>query len=175
MGLYGNYLVDSPENGYWNPVNREIPLVIDDILIENDRIAGFYKEFTNYALLGRFGNEFLVNGQPDFELQVRKGEVIRFFLTNVSNARTYNLSLPDVQTKIVGADLGKYEHEMFSDTLLISPAERMVMEAYFKNPGTYQLTHTQPDGEIALARIHVSETDTVDTSYARSFSVSRHN
>jgi suppressor of ftsI len=175
MGLYGNYLVEPSEQGYWNSVNREVPLVIDDILIENDRIANFYKEFTNFALLGRFGNEFLVNGQKDFTLRVKTGEVIRFFLTNVSNARTYNLSLPNVQTKIVGADLGKFEHEFFSENLLISPAERIVMEAHFKNPGSYKLTHTQPDGKIVLTNIEVSGSNAVSPSYANSFSVLRHN
>ncbi len=43
LGLYGNYLVDSNDPNYWSPVNREIPLIVDDILIENNQIADFYK------------------------------------------------------------------------------------------------------------------------------------
>ena len=175
LGLYGNYLIEPSVAGYWNPVNREVPLIIDDILIEDDRIASFYQEFTNYALLGRFGNEFLVNGQDDYSLKVKKGEVIRFFITNVSNARTYNLSIPNVQTKIVGADLGKYEHEMFADNFLISPAERIVVEAYFREPGDYQLMHTQPDGKVILTSIAVTADEEVSTRFTNSFAVLRHN
>lgn len=174
MGLYGNYLVDPSAAGYWGAVNREIPLVVDDVLIEDDRIASFYREFTNYALLGRFGNDFLVNGETAYHLGVKKGEVIRFFITNVSNVRTFNLSLPGVQTKLVGADLGKLEHETFVDNLVISPAERLVVEAYFPNPGTYHLTHTQPDGKIQITTVAVAD-DAVTESHAGAFARERHN
>ena len=175
MGLYGNYLIDPSTAGYWGPVNREIPLVVDDVLIENDRIASFYREFTNYALLGRFGNDFLVNGESAYTLAVKKGEVIRFFITNVSNARPFNLSLPGVQTKLVGADLGKLEHETFVGNLVISPAERLVVEAYFPNPGSYQLTHTQPDGQIRLSTITVSADAVAASSHVADFLRERHN
>ena len=148
MGLYGNYLISPENNTYWNPVNREIPLVIDDILIENNQISGFYREFTNFALLGRFGNEFLVKRREKFHTDISKGEVIRFYITNVSNARTYNLSIPGVQLKLVGGDLGKFENEMYTSSLQISPAERVVIEAFFKDSGEYSLTHTQPDKKI---------------------------
>ena len=175
LGLYGNYLIDPSEAGYWSPVNREIPLVIDDILIEEDKISDFYKELSNFALLGRFGNEFLVNGEPHYSLQVKQGEVIRFFITNTSNARTYNLSLPGIKTKVVGADLGRFEHEIFTDNFLISPAERLVVEAYFNSPGTYNLTHTQPDGSLQLTSIEVTGDDVAEPSYRDSFTVLRHN
>src|SRR3989344_4156871 len=38
LGLYGNYLVVSDNTSYWLPVNREVPLFLDDILIENSKI-----------------------------------------------------------------------------------------------------------------------------------------
>jgi FtsP/CotA-like multicopper oxidase with cupredoxin domain/cytochrome c biogenesis protein CcdA len=167
MGLYGNYLVD-PESGYASEVNREIPLVIDDILIENDRIVDFYKEITNFALLGRFGNEYLVNGEKNYTLTAQKGEVMRFYVTNVSNARTYNLSLLGAKMKLVGADVGQYEREEFADDFLISPAERMIVEAYFEKKGVYSLMHTTPEGSVELTRVVVTD-DEVSTSYADQF------
>ena len=167
MGLYGNYIIE-PETGYNSSVNRDVPLVIDDILIDNDRIVDFYKEITNFALLGRYGNEYLVNGEKDYALSVKSGEVVRFFVTNVSNARTYNLSIPGAEMKLVGADVGQYEREVFTDDFLISPAERMIVEAYFENPGTYALTHTTPDGEVLLTEFVVSDTQTED-SYSDEF------
>ena len=38
--------------------------------------------------MGRFGNVSLVNGEPDYQLSVHKGDVVRFFLTDVANARS---------------------------------------------------------------------------------------
>jgi suppressor of ftsI len=175
LGLYGNYLVSPSEPDYWNQVNREVPLIIDDILIENNRIAEFYREFTNYALLGRFGNEYMVNGATDYSLKVTQGEVIRFFVTNVSNARTYNLSLPGVRMKLVGADIGKYEREVFADSFIISPAERVVFETYFDTPGTYTFTHTFPDNTIQLAKIIVTAEESIDRNYSHLFLTVREN
>ena len=156
LGLYGNYLITPTQGDYWNKVDREIPLVIDDLLIENNRIARFYHEFTNYALLGRFGNQFLVNGDPDYTLGVRQGERIRFFVTNVSNARTYKLSISGIPLKITGADLGRFERETYAENFLISPAERMVVETCFDKPGHYILTHSLPDKQVTLAGFHVT-------------------
>ncbi|MFT7644373.1 MAG: suppressor of ftsI [Candidatus Paceibacteria bacterium] len=173
MGLYGNYIVE-PIDGYTSPVNRQIPLVIDDILIENDKIFDFYKEITNFALLGRFGNEYLVNGEQDYSLELEKGEVVRFLVTNVSNARSYSLSLPGAEMKMVGADIGHYEREEFAEDFLISPSERMIVEAYFKESGTYSLTHTTPDGEVVLTEFVVGE-ESVDESYAEEFDILNEN
>ncbi len=163
MGLYGNYLITPAENEYWGKVDREIPLIIDDLLIEDNRIARFYQEFTNYALLGRFGNQYLVNGETDYMLGVRQGERIRFFVTNVSNARTYKLSIPGIPLKITGADLGRFEHETLAENFLISPAERIVVETCFDKPGHYLLTHNLPDKQVTLAGFHVSAGDTSAT------------
>ena len=44
--------------------------------------------------MGRFGNVLLVNGEPRLHAAVRRGEVVRFYLTNAANARTFNVSFP---------------------------------------------------------------------------------
>src|SRR3989344_3246400 len=38
LGLYGNYFVVASDENYWSQVNQEIPLFLDDILIENELI-----------------------------------------------------------------------------------------------------------------------------------------
>ena len=174
-GLYGNYIVEPSDPEYWSGVNREIPLVLEDILLDDDSIADFYKDFANYALLGRFGNKYLVNGEQDYTTNVAAGEVIRFFITNVSNVQTYNLSVPGARIKLVGADLGKFERETYESSLLISPAERLVVEVYFPEAGTYKLMHTDPDGETELARFFAPENSSVETSYTQEFNVPRAN
>ena len=41
MGLYGNILVVPADPGYWGPVHREVVLTLDDVLVEDGRIAPF--------------------------------------------------------------------------------------------------------------------------------------
>jgi FtsP/CotA-like multicopper oxidase with cupredoxin domain len=173
MGLYGNYIVEPKSSTYWSPVNREVPLVVDDILITNETIASSYKELTNFALLGRFGNEHLVNGEVGNSMKVKEGEEIRFYVTNVANTRTYNLSIPNAKVKLVGADLGKFEYEEFADSILISPAERVVVEVFFPKSGTYELTHTSPTGSIVLSTFTAE--GSVLTSYRDAFETLRVN
>lgn len=155
-GLAGNMLVDAaPE--YWNPVNREELLVLDDVLIENEKIVPFGKEHANYALMGRFGNTMLTNGEEEYELSVQKGEVVRFYITNVANVRPYNLSIAGAIMKLVGGDLGAYEQETFVDSVVIAPAERYIVEAYFEKEGTYNLMNINPHETYILGTITVDE------------------
>lgn len=174
LGLYGNYLIEPSDANYWSDVNREIPLVVDDILIVNNDIAPFYRETVDHALLGRFGNEFLVNGEESYALPVMKGEVVRFFITNVSNARTYNLSIPGAKIKLVGSDLGRYEKEEFVQSVLLSPAERTVVEVLFEDTGNIKLTHTTPTGSVTLANFVVLD-ESPNESFASSYDTLRTN
>jgi hypothetical protein len=64
MGLYGNIVVVTSKPDYWPPVNRELPLTLDDILLEDGEIAPFRRSESTYTPMGRFGNVFLLNGEP---------------------------------------------------------------------------------------------------------------
>jgi Multicopper oxidase len=55
LGLHGNVIVVPPDTDYWAPVNRELALTLDDILIEDGRIAPFSPDETTHAAMGRFG------------------------------------------------------------------------------------------------------------------------
>ena len=141
LGLYGNMLVRSPDPAYFSPVNREEVLMLDDLLIGEEGLVPYGATSANYMLMGRFGNVFLLNGEPDYTLAVRRGEVVRFFLTNVSNTRTFNLSLGGLPMKVVGSDVGKFEREVWVDNVVIAPAERYIVEAQFPEAGTVALTN----------------------------------
>ena len=41
LGLYGNILVVPAEAGYWSPIDREFLLTVDDLLLEEGKIAPF--------------------------------------------------------------------------------------------------------------------------------------
>ena len=151
MGLFGNMLVDSPDRDYYSPVNSEQTLVLDDLLINGDTLIPFGKDAPDFALMGRVGNVLLVNGEPRYSLNVKKGAVVRFFITNVASSRTYNVSFvgssradgtrPGAPIKVVAGDVSKFEHEEMVPSVVIAPAERYVVEAKFDKPGRYALVN----------------------------------
>ena len=157
MGLYGNILVVPSEPDYWPPANRELLLTLDDILIEDGKIAAFKESETTHVAMGRFGNVMLVAGDPDLELTARRGEVVRLYLTNTANTRVFNVTLPGARMKLVGADSGHYEHEEFVEEVLIAPSERVVIDVLFGEPGELTLEHKTPDRTYRLAAITVTD------------------
>ncbi len=64
LGLYGNMLVRSSRPDYFSPANHEEIVMLDDILIADSAIVPFGREQATHALMGRFGNVFLTNGEP---------------------------------------------------------------------------------------------------------------
>ena len=94
MGLYGNIVVEPAERDYWPPANRELALTLDDILIEDGRVAPFSRTESNYTAMGRFGNVLLTNGEPELSLSAQAGEVVRLYLTNTANTRVFNVAYP---------------------------------------------------------------------------------
>jgi suppressor of ftsI len=131
LGLYGNILVRSPRPDYFSPAHREEILMLDDLLINDDGLVPFGADAATHALMGRFGNVLLVNGEPRYALSVKKGEVVRFYLTNVSNTRTFNLSFAGARMKIVASDVGNFERETWVESVVIAPAERYVVHVKF--------------------------------------------
>ena len=174
LGLYGNYLVTPNDPNYWSPVNREVALFVDDILIENGKIATFSKASADRTLMGRFGNTMLVNGETNYALATKAGEVIRFYITNSANTRVFNLSIPGAKIKLVGADGGKYERETWIDGVVLGPSERAVVEVLFANAGSYKLEHKTPDRTYTLGTIIVSN-EKVAASFEKEFAVLRSN
>jgi FtsP/CotA-like multicopper oxidase with cupredoxin domain len=168
MGLYGNYIVEPTDTSDWSPVNREEILAIDDLLIENGDLADYLDNEITHTLMGRFGNTMLVNGDTDYELQVNKGEVVRFYITNTANTRVFNLGIPGAKMKLVGSDNGLYEQGEWKDEILLSPSERAIVEVLFEEAGDYDLVHQTPDKTYKLGKIRVSESE-VSESYAADF------
>jgi FtsP/CotA-like multicopper oxidase with cupredoxin domain len=157
LGLYGNILVAPTDPEYWPPVDRELVLTVDDLLLEDGRIAPFSPTETSYAAMGRFGNVFLTSGDPDLRLEARAGEVVRLWLTNTANTRVFNLMLPGARMKLVGGDSGRVEHQEFVDQVLLAPSERAVVDVLVDQPGELALEHHTPDRAYRLARFTVTE------------------
>jgi FtsP/CotA-like multicopper oxidase with cupredoxin domain len=168
LGLYGNYLVTPNDPNYWSPVNREVALFLDDILIENGKIVTFDKKMADRTLMGRYGNIFLVNGDDRYSLQAKKGEVIRFYITDSANARPFNFAIAGAKMKLVGGDSGAYEKDQWVDLVTIGPSERSVVEVLFDKAGPYEIQNKTPDKTYTLGTVTVLD-DVVSPSYTQSF------
>jgi FtsP/CotA-like multicopper oxidase with cupredoxin domain len=135
LGLYGNMLVRSSSAAYYAPVNREQVLMLDDLLLGDEGLTPHGAESPTHALMGRFGNVMLVNGEPRYDLSVKQGEIVRYFLTNASNARVFNVSFPGARVKVVASDVGKFEREEMVSSVVLAPAERYVVDVEFGRAG----------------------------------------
>src|SRR5215831_3961813 len=170
MGLYGNILVAPADPGYWPPAHRDVLLTLDDLLLEDGKIAPFSPAETTYAAMGRFGNVLLISGDPDLSLTARAGEVVRLWLTNTANTRVFNVQLPGARMKLVGGDSGRVEHEEFVSEVILAPSERAVVDVLFVQPGQLELQHRTPDRAYRLATITVTG-DAAEPSLAEQFEV----
>ena len=175
LGLYGNILV-APARGAWlPPADREEVLALDDILLNEDGITPYGADSPTHALMGRWGNVFLVNGEPRYALRTSPGSVVRFYLTNVSNARVYNLSFGGAPMKVVASDAGKPERETWASTVVIAPAERYVVDVQFDTVGAVAMTNRIQALDHMYGTYH-SEVDTlgvISVSGAASTAASR--
>jgi FtsP/CotA-like multicopper oxidase with cupredoxin domain len=174
LGLYGNIVVVPADPDYWPPVNREVTLTLDDVLLENGEIARFDPRHPTYTAMGRFGNVFLVNGESQPSVRARQGEVMRFYLTNTANTRVFNVGVRGAQMKLVGGDSGRVEREAFVDSVVIAPSERVVVDILFDQPAHLTFEHRTPRTPYPLASIIV-ETERAEPSLASRFGELRTN
>jgi len=160
LGLYGNMLVRPASSGYFSPVNREQVLMLDDLLMGDDGLTPHGAESPTHALMGRFGNVMLVNGEPRYDLSVRRGEIVRFYLTNASNARLFNVSFAGARMKVVASDVGKFEREAMVSSVVIAPAERYVIDVEFARAGRVALVN-RVQALDHMFGVYSPETDTL--------------
>ena len=138
LGLYGNILVRAARPN----VHREEVLALDDLTLDSTGAQLPHgSDAPTHALMGRFGSLLLVNGEPSYTLGVRRGEVVRFYLTNVANARLLNLTFQGAQVKLIGSDMGNFERESWTTHVTIAPAERYIVDARFATPGRHAIVN----------------------------------
>src|SRR5437588_10932241 len=155
MGLYGPIIVVPTEEAYWSPVNQELTLTLDDILLEEGKIAPFSRTLSDHTAMGRFGNVMLTSGDTSPHFSTRQGEVVRLYLVNTANVRVFNIRLPGARMKLVGGDTGRVEGEQFVEEVLLSPSERVIVDVYFEHAGKTQLEHRTPERTYPLATVCV--------------------
>jgi FtsP/CotA-like multicopper oxidase with cupredoxin domain len=168
MGLYGPIIVVPTDETYWSPVNQELTLTLDDILLEEGKIVPFSRTLSDHTAMGRFGNVMLTNGETSPHFSFRQGEVVRLYLVNTANVRVFNVRLPGARIKLVGGDNGRVQCEEFVEELLLSPSERVIVEVYFEYAGKTRLEHRTPERIYPLANVIV-QAQPADPSFAQAF------
>ena len=166
MGLYAGIIVEPEGPGYWPPVDRQLAITLDDILIEDGQIAAFDRSGPTFTAMGRFGNVMLTNGETDLRAEAKVGEVIRLHLVDTANTRIFNFGLSGARMKLVGGDSGRVEREEFVDEILLSPSERAIVDVLFDQPGEVTLENRTPDHTYELGRITVSGEATSEAAAA---------
>src|SRR5215204_199162 len=164
MGLYGAIVAEPSDPSYWPTADRQLTITLDDVLIEDGKLAPFRHSGPTFTAMGRFGNVMLINGESRFSAEAAAGEVVRLYLVNTANTRIFNFALPGARMKLIGGDSGRYEREEFVDEVLLSPSERAVVDVLFDTAGEVHLEHRTPDRVYDLGAFSVAGTATGDAA-----------
>jgi FtsP/CotA-like multicopper oxidase with cupredoxin domain len=156
MGLYAGIIVEPSDPYYWPPVDRQLAITLDDVLIEHGQMAPFERSGPTFTAMGRFGNVMLINGETEYRGEAEVGEVVRLNLVNTANTRIFNFGLNGARMKLVGGDSGRVEREELIDEILLSPSERAIVDVVFDQPGEVTLENRTPDRTYNLGHFAVS-------------------
>lgn len=135
-GLYGMFVVHEAEPPVFA---AERAFVLDDILLDGDRMPGFLQSHPE-VMHGRNGNVLLTNGQAALDAgQAEMGDVERWRLVNVANARTMNLTIEGARFRVIGVDGGLLAEPYETERLQVAVGQRYDLEVRYAQPGAVRL------------------------------------
>ena len=143
LGLYANILVVPPSR-LLAPVDRDVILTVDDLLVEEGRIAPFSP--VRDQLCGHGTLRQRLFDQRGARSAAAGGEVVRLWLTNTANTRVFNLAVPEARMKLVGGDSGRVEHQELVDSVVVAPSERAVVDVLVGGRASCTWSITPPTG-----------------------------
>ena len=120
-------------------------------------MAEFSHSGPSHVAMGRFGTTMLVGGETALGLEAKRGEVVRFFLTNTANTRVFRVGIAGAKMKLVGGDSGRVEREELVEDVILAPSERVVVDVQFDAEREAALEHRTPETTYRLASVTVSE------------------
>jgi len=132
-GLAGLFLVSDDEDAAVGlPTGSyDIPLVIQDRIIDANNQFVYQAGGGMMANDGFLGDRILVNGRPDFTLDVAR-RAYRLRLLNGSNSRVYKLAWDDgTPLTVIGTDGGLLEQAVQRNYVMLAPGERVELWADF--------------------------------------------
>lgn len=167
LGLYGAFVVEPKDANYYPPVNSEQVLFLSDLPVSNGNIT-LTKDSKDKVLMGHYGNVMLTNGQENYTLNAKTGEVMQLDVINAANARPFNFAIAGAKLKLVGGDNGAYEKATWQDSVILAPSERAIVDVMFTKTGTYEIQNKTPNKTYTLGSISVSD-GSPQPSYAAQF------
>ena len=146
-GLAGAILVnDEEESRLELPSGEyEIPIVIQDRRFDEQNQL-VYASHMRDRMMGFYGDRILVNGRPDFHLDVAS-RAYRLRFLNGSTARIYKLAWDDnTPVTVIGTDGGLLETPVTKPYVMLAPGERLDVWADFsgRNVGAQLVMRSRP-------------------------------
>ncbi len=120
-GLYGLLVVEEPEP---LPVDRDLPLVLDDWRLGTDAVNDPRANRHDAAHAGALGNTVTVNGRVVERLEVRPGERLRLRLLNAANARIFALRFKGADPWLLALDGHPVAPRRSEEPLILAPGQR---------------------------------------------------
>jgi FtsP/CotA-like multicopper oxidase with cupredoxin domain len=166
-------LIDLPAGEY------DIPLVIQDRIFDSENQLVYGSRGMMDQMMGFLGDQILINGQPDFNLQV-KSQPYRLRLLNGSNSRIYKLAWDDGSPLVViGTDGGLLEKPVEKEFITLAPAQRIEIWEDFGQEGSgssKNLINLPFDGyggqvTYSVAKVTVAKSDSSGTLLPENLSV----
>jgi FtsP/CotA-like multicopper oxidase with cupredoxin domain len=122
----------------------EIPIVIQDRLFDEQNQL-IYVRGMHDRMVGFYGDRILVNGRPDFKIDVAS-RAYRLRVLNGSTARIYKLGWDDgTPITVIGVDGGLLEKPEVKPYVMLAPGERLDVWADFsgRNEGSQLVMRSQ--------------------------------
>ncbi len=132
FGLAGALFVrDQEEEALELPAGEfEIPIVIQDRLFDGQNQL-VYSRNMHDRMTGFYGDQILVNGRPNFQIDVAS-RAYRLRMLNGSTARIYKLGWDDgTPITVIGVDGGLLEQPEIKSYVMLAPGERLDVWADF--------------------------------------------
>lgn len=134
FGLAGLFIVsDDEEAALGLPAGEyDLPLVLQDRLFDSKNRLVYMTNMMD-SMTGFVGDTILVNGKPNFSLNV-KASAYRLRLLNGSNSRIYKLAWQDgTPLTVIGSDGGLLETAVTREYLMLAPGERAELWVDFRS------------------------------------------
>lgn len=137
-GLYAPIVLHVPDEV---TPDCDLPVVLDDVLLDEDTLQIAPPDTDMMQLMGRLGNVLMANGRSGRRVSWTKGQTTLLRFVNASNARYWDLALEGHPLTVVGTDGGFLAEPYAVDDLVIAPGERymVVVEATGEPGESYRL------------------------------------
>ncbi len=156
-GMAGLFLVSDEEEAVAGLPSGEydVPLVIQDRSFDDQNQLVYIPGGTNDKTMGFLGDRILVNGRPDYTLEVAT-RPYRLRILNGSNSRIYKLGWQDgTPLTVVGSDGGLMEKPVSKPYVTLAPAERVELWVDFseRDVGSVLLLQSLTFSGVACAAV----------------------